>query len=90
MVFIIEPCGILCITIAYAIILLSNFTFIKVTMDNREEGEPLSLGFYLNVIIFEGIVIMILWAHIRTMITEPGYIPLGITEYDTSKLPKRV
>lgn len=32
---------------------------------------------------------MVVWAHIKTMISEPGYIPVGITEYDPTKLPPK-
>lgn len=83
MVFIIEACGLLCITISYSIIIFSNFTFIKVWIDNyRENDKQPGLGFYLNLIVYEALVVLMVCAHIRTMITDPGYITLGITEYE--------
>ena len=33
---------------------------------------------------------MIIWSHLKTMVTSPGYIEMGNTEYDSSKLPVRV
>ena len=88
MVFILDSCGIICLCIVYSVLAISNFTFLKIAIES-EEGKEKNAAFYVNILIYQCLVFMVVWAHIKTMISEPGYIPVGITEYDPTKLPPK-
>ena len=90
MVFIIEGCGLSCIAFAYITLLLSNITFIKVgVVYNLSESDNKGLT-YLNLLLYEVVIFMIIWSHLKTMLSEPGYIPIGQREYNIKLLPSKV
>lgn len=76
MVCIIEGGGVACLFLAYTIIVISNIAFIKIAVieDARQKQSWLP---YINIGFYEFIIFLIIWAHLKTMLTSPGYIPKG-------------
>lgn len=76
MVCILEGCGITCVVIAYLSLLIANVTFINiVVVEKAKEGDPLAPWILLGT--YELLMVLIIWSHLKTMFSDPGYITKG-------------
>jgi hypothetical protein len=80
MVCILEGCGITCVSIAYITLIIANVAFINIVVVPKvQKEEPVSPWLLLGT--YEALILLIIWAHLKTMFSEPGYIPKGYLKY---------
>ena len=65
-----------------ACLALSNYCFLLL---ETPRGKPLQWYNYIYIVLYEAIVIMILWCLIRLIVSDPGYIEKGL-HYDIGAL----
>ena len=88
MVFIKEPCGIAAVCIVYTSIIIANAAFVNIVILPRiEEGS--TAGAYTLLAFYELIICLVVWSHMKTMFSEPGYIPKNYSVYKRTKLPQK-
>ena len=88
MVFIREETGISTVAFAYITIIIANLAFVNITViPALKEGG--SLGTYIMLAVYETIIVLVFWSHLKTMLTEPGYVPMGYSHYKKSRLPDK-
>jgi len=87
MVCIVEKTGFVCVFIIYVTIAISNIAFIKVAVleDVKRNDSKLS---YINIFFYEVLIILVIWSHLKTMLSQPGYVPNKYLQYDVSKFPE--
>jgi len=82
--FVVEPCGIVCVILTYSIVLIVEYSFVRVGVwDGLMEGE---LWAFLNLTVFMWNVTLIFGSHFKCMTTEPGFLPRDKEELDHRKL----
>lgn len=79
-VCIFEWCGILCVTITYATLFIANLSFINIVIVPEIERSD-ELDVWVLLAMYEMVIIMIIWSHMKTMLCEPGYVPKNYTKY---------
>jgi len=73
--FVIDFCGIACVFFTYFIVLFVDATFIYIGLEGEvSEGDLWSI---IHLILMQFIVIMIIWSHLKCMLTDPGLLPLN-------------
>lgn len=80
-----ECCGIACVIICYLTVFTVQLAFIRIAVwEQLIAGDPWA---YLNMLVFNYNVFMIIASHLKCMLSEPGCLPKDYEELDGSKLP---
>ena len=75
-----EWCGVISVTVAYATIFIANLSFINIViLPQIDESDDIDKWVLLAM--YEWVVLMIVWSHMNTMLSEPGYVPKGYSKY---------
>ncbi|CAK8679877.1 palmitoyltransferase ZDHHC3-like [Clavelina lepadiformis] len=83
MVFHKDPCGIFCILLTYALVIYADYVIMQHIIATTLSGSlwgPFH-GIMLNLIIF-----VLLYAHTRAVLSDPGAVPLPLTRLDFSDI----
>lgn len=82
-VFRADPCGIICILIVYGALFYADYVVVRhiimTTMSDTLVGAA-------NVVVFNLIIFAVIVAHARSVLTDPGMVPLPSTNLDFSDL----
>lgn len=71
----IDPCGIVCVILAYAIVLFVDYSFIQIGLSTElSNGDAVTI---IHLCIMQIIVIFIFWTHIKCMLSDPGVLPMN-------------
>lgn len=88
-VCIFESCGIISVIVTYLTILIANLSFINIViLPSMNESDDLDKWVLLAM--YEFVILMIVWSHLKTMLTEPGYVPKGYLKYKKQRLPAKL
>ncbi len=79
-----DCCGVVCVIFTYLLIL-----FVDAVVCTLEVLAPPSLS-YINISVFNTLVLMALWSHIKSTVTDPGTISKGYRQLDQDLLPLRL
>ena len=83
--FVIEPCGLVCVFITYATVIIVKIGMIRIGV--WEELWAGSYWAFLHLAVFLFNCTMIYASHFKCMTTEPGLLPKDYEELDSQKLP---
>ncbi|CAH0746907.1 unnamed protein product [Bemisia tabaci] len=82
-VFVNDPCGIICITFTYAALLYADYVIIKwVVMQTMID----SLWAPVHVVLFNTLIFLLSFAHLKATCSDPGVVPLPQTKIDFSDM----
>ncbi|XP_044732549.1 palmitoyltransferase ZDHHC3 isoform X2 [Chrysoperla carnea] len=81
--FVKDPCGIICIIVTYLAVLYADYVIIKwvilQTMRNSLWGP-------LHVLVFNTVIFLLSFAHLRAVLSDPGTVPLPQSRLDFSDI----
>uniref|UniRef100_A0A915I3F3 Palmitoyltransferase n=1 Tax=Romanomermis culicivorax TaxID=13658 RepID=A0A915I3F3_ROMCU len=83
MIYRIDPCGIVCVLLAYAAVIYADYVVIVWLVSPVYGGTFWSS---LHIFGFNVIILLLILSHIRTMFSDPGVVPLSQTRVDFSDL----
>ncbi|RWS28363.1 uncharacterized protein B4U80_09446, partial [Leptotrombidium deliense] len=66
-----DPCGICCLFTFYAILLYSDFVFVKFFVFSTQ----ISVFKLLNCVLYQTVVILLTWSHSKASFSDPGIVP---------------
>lgn len=69
-----DGCGIVCLCIAYTLLLVSNFTVLRLGRWPFG-GESWQRSFAIG---YEAIFVLSIWSHLACMLTDPGACPMDV------------
>ena len=79
-----DCCGFTCMIVSYFFIFAVDFSVCML------EYLAVPGSYCINVTLFNFLVLMIVWSHLKASFTNPGTIPRGYTQLDQDKLPLRL
>lgn len=78
-----DPCGYVCIVITYLSIVYADYVVIRWMILHTMSD---SLWAPLHVILFNTLILLLIFAHIRAMCSDPGIVPLPQSRMDFSDM----
>ncbi|XP_039252309.1 palmitoyltransferase ZDHHC7-like [Styela clava] len=76
-----DPCGITCIVFTYGLIFYADYVVISQIVMSSLEGSAWGV---FHALCFNILIFLQLFAHIRTVLSDPGTVPLPMTGLDFS------
>ncbi|KAL1139787.1 hypothetical protein AAG570_006764 [Ranatra chinensis] len=81
--FVRDPCGFICIVITYIAVFYADYVVVKwVVMQTMQD----SLWAPFHVVLFNTVIFLVSFSHLRAMCSDPGAVPLPQTRMDFSDI----
>ncbi|XP_047130428.1 palmitoyltransferase ZDHHC3 isoform X1 [Hydra vulgaris] len=84
--FLKDPCGIICLLITYSSIIYADYVVLaEIVVPQHGDSKTCSISGCLHVVVFNALLFLLFYSHVKAMLTDPGYVPFPEIAVDFSE-----